>query len=61
MRPQHDGPVAVWHTYAHDDPDHAALSTRTLQAHMVNLSNMGEGLRALPAWWQMGEGVYAKD
>src|SRR5262249_23140588 len=26
----------------HDAPDHAARSTRTLQAHMVNLSNMGK-------------------
>src|SRR5262249_25157073 len=42
MRPQHDCPVAAWHPYAHDDPDHAALSTRTLQAHMGNLSNMGK-------------------
>src|SRR5215475_15168750 len=42
MRPQHDCPVAAWHTHAHDDPDHAALSTRTLQAHMVNLSHMGK-------------------
>src|SRR5262249_40162559 len=42
MRPQHDCPVAAWHPYAHAAPDHAARSTRTLQAHMVNLSNMGK-------------------